>query len=183
MTNPLPVTPIPKRSAKSTPSGIFAVEAELDHDLFPRSVFLKMLSVERQRAELAGRKFVLALVDCQKLLRNQPQAGVRENLQRALSCATREADIKGWYRDNSVIGVVFTEVALAEKSIDQILSRKLWNALQEVLGPQQVAGVQLSFQVFPEDSEDFEVGVSGQDTVSESYSDLKAEHIFGPSDS
>ncbi len=175
MTNPLPVLLIPKRSAKSTPSGIFAVEAEMDQDLFPRSVFMKMLCVERQRAERSGRKLVVALVDCQKLLRSQYQAGVKANLQRALSRATRETDIKGWYRESSVIGVVFTEVALAEKSTVQVLSRKLWIALQEVLGPQQVAGLQLSFHVFPEDSEGIDAGMSGQDTFSTIYPDLEAE--------
>lgn len=175
MTNPLPILMIPRRSGTSKPHGIFAVESETGLEIFPGFVFMKMLCLERQRAERSGRKMVLGLVDCQTLFRYEHQAGVREKIIRAVSGATRETDIKGWYREGAVIGVIFTEIALAEESIIQILSRKITIALRRILGPQQVAEVQLSFHVFPDDSEGDEDGMSGPDTFSTIYPDLAAE--------
>ncbi len=115
------------------------------------------------------------LVASQRLLRPGDQTAT-EKILCALSSATRETDITGWYRDGAVIGVLFTEIALAEKSVVQMLSRKVNDALRAVLGT-QVNSVDLSFRVFPDDSEGHEVQNPDQETLTAIYPDHGAQKL------
>jgi lipopolysaccharide/colanic/teichoic acid biosynthesis glycosyltransferase len=134
---------------------------------------MKMLCLERNRAERSDRQLVLMLVESHNLLKQWDQAaGATEKIQCALARATRATDIKGWYRDGAVIGVIFTEIPLAETFVVQVLSRKVNHALRAVLGA-QASEVDLSFHVFPDQSEGDHGGNS--DTFSTIYPDLVGE--------
>jgi lipopolysaccharide/colanic/teichoic acid biosynthesis glycosyltransferase len=134
-----------------------------------------MLCLERNRAERSGRQLVLMLVESESLLAHWDQAGgATEKIKCARSRATRATDIKGWYRDGAVIGVIFTEIPLAETSVVPILSRKMNLALHAVLGA-QASEVDLSFHVFPDHCEDDEDGSPDSDTFSTIYPDLVGE--------
>ena len=55
------------------------------------------------------------------------------NLLAAIAQSTRDTDLKGWYKEGSIIGVIFTEVGGAEdKSIVHALSTKLTDSLYEL---------------------------------------------------
>jgi exopolysaccharide biosynthesis polyprenyl glycosylphosphotransferase len=69
----------------------------------------------------------------------------------ALSRSTRETDIRGWYKDGCVLGVIFTEIGAAEgKSVANALLTKVTNALCSTLGIEHINEIRLSFHVFPE---------------------------------
>jgi len=51
------------------------------------------------------------LLECGRLLMAEDSAETLATVLCALSHATRLTDIKGWYEDGSVIGVIFTEIA------------------------------------------------------------------------
>jgi lipopolysaccharide/colanic/teichoic acid biosynthesis glycosyltransferase len=153
--------------------GFLSVEASTGADLFPREVFMKMLCLERNRAERSGRRLVLMLVESPSLLKHGNQTGATEKIQGALSRATRATDIKGWYRDG-VIGVIFTEIPLDKTSVVQVLSGKVNHALRAALGA-QVSEIDLSFHVFPDDSDDDDGESPGQETFSTIYPDLVGE--------
>jgi len=87
------------------------------------------------------------------LLKAGEEQGAFDKVVAALSHSTRETDIKGWYKDDSVIGVIFTEVGAAEgKSIANALLTKVTNALCTTLSIEQINEIKLSFHVFPEHS-------------------------------
>jgi len=70
----------------------------------------------------------------------------------ALSQATRDTDIKGWYRRGHAIGVIFTEIVNdEEKAVVRFLSTKVTDSLYETLSVGQINQIKLSFHVFPED--------------------------------
>jgi lipopolysaccharide/colanic/teichoic acid biosynthesis glycosyltransferase len=70
----------------------------------------------------------------------------------ALSHATRETDIKGWYEDGSIFGVIFTEIGAAEgKSVTNALLTRVTKVLSTTLSIEQIHEIRLSFHVFPED--------------------------------
>jgi lipopolysaccharide/colanic/teichoic acid biosynthesis glycosyltransferase len=74
------------------------------------------------------------------------------NLLSALAHATRDTDIKGWYKDGAIIGVIFTEIGgNDDKSIVQSLSAKLTESLQGTLSISEMNEIKLSFHIFPED--------------------------------
>ena len=174
MTNTLPNPRSSRKTDSWSRHGLFAVEAETAVDIFPRSLFMKMLCMERNRAERSGRRLVLMLVESPSLLKPADRVGAMEKIQCALSRATRETDIKGWYRDGAAIGVIFTEIPLAATSVVQTLSRKVNHALHAELGA-QAAELELTFHVFPDHPESDDFGSPDPETFSTIYPDLMAE--------
>jgi len=77
---------------------------------------------------------------------------VMAKLMDALKQSSRDTDLRGWYEDGAVIGVIFTEVGQSEeKSVVRSLSTKVTDALYEALTIEQINEIRLSFHVFPED--------------------------------
>lgn len=115
---------------------------------------MKLLCLERKRTERSGRRFVLMLLDSGNLLK-AARAPVVASLLSAITQSTRDTDLKGWYKEGSVIGVIFTEVGGAEdKSIVHALSTKLTDSLYGALSIQEINEIKISFHVFPEDWDD-----------------------------
>ncbi len=123
--------------------------------MLPQQLFLKILCLERKRTERSGRRFVLMLLDAGNLLKGARRP-VLANILSAVAQSTRDTDLKGWYKDGAVIGVIFTEVGAAEedKSVVHALSSKLTDSLYAALNIQEINEIKLSFHVFPEDWDD-----------------------------
>ena len=160
---------------KGLHGGYLTASDESRAGILPSWLFMKMLCLERNRVERSGRRLVLMLVESPGLFTDGDQTGTTEKIQYVLSRATRETDIKGWYRDGSVIGVIFTEIPLSETSVVPILSRKVNHALSAALDNWQLEELELSFHVFPEHFEGDEGGTSGPESFSTIYPDLAGE--------
>jgi lipopolysaccharide/colanic/teichoic acid biosynthesis glycosyltransferase len=160
----------PKTSSRSVPTdGLLG--APPHPAFFDQELFTTMLRRERKRTERSHRRFVLMLLEACSLLRVGEEQGAFDKVVAALSHSTRETDIKGWYKDDSVIGVIFTEVGGADgKSVASALLTKVTNALCTTLSIEQINEVRLSFHVFPESSN--EHGHGGP-TDSALYPDLE----------
>ena len=118
-----------------------------------QELFMTMLRLERKRTERSRRRFVLMLLEACGLLKAEESQETFGKVVAALSHSTRETDIKGWYKDDAVIGVIFTEVGAAEgKSIASALLTKVTNALCATLSIEQINEIKLSFHVYPEHS-------------------------------
>jgi lipopolysaccharide/colanic/teichoic acid biosynthesis glycosyltransferase len=75
-----------------------------------------------------------------------------EIILNVLSITTRETDVLGWYRNNLVVGAMFTEVEFDDKRhiLQTVLSR-IKQALQDNLTSSQYAQLSISFYWFPEE--------------------------------
>src|SRR5579872_59421 len=139
-TNPRSVSPVAAR--REDPAGL---------GMLPEELFMRLLCVERKRTERSRRRFVLMIVDPGVLLK----AGKEQILPKLLSAiwgATRDTDIKGWYKDGALLGVMFTEIGDAEeKQIVHSLTSKVTSAFYETLSIPDINEIKLSFHVFPED--------------------------------
>ena len=135
-----------------------------------QELFTSMLRLERKRTERSHRRFVLMLLEAQALLKKGEEQSVFNKVVTTLSHSIRETDIKGWYKDHLVMGVIFTEVGAAEgKSITNALLAKVTHALGTTLTIEQLNSVKLSFHIFPEHSDE---NVPGGPTDSTLYPDL-----------
>src|SRR5579872_7165688 len=122
--------------------------------MLPQQLFMKLLCLERKRTERSRMRFVLMLLDPGNLLKSG-KGQATQNLLSAIAQSTRDTDLKGWYKDGSIIGVIFTEIGCTEiKLIVQSLSAKLSDSLYGALSLPEVNQVKLSFHVFPEDWDD-----------------------------
>jgi exopolysaccharide biosynthesis polyprenyl glycosylphosphotransferase len=130
---------------KKEPSGL---------GMLPQDLFIRFLCLERKRTERSGRRFVLLLVDSGTLLKSVKTTGL-PNLMLAITQATRDTDLIGWYKEGEIIGVIFTEVGSAEdKVVVHALSTKVTDSLYRVLSIKEINEIRLSFHVFPEDWHD-----------------------------
>lgn len=121
-------------------------------ELLAENFFVKMLHVEQKRTERSRRRFILMLLDCSALLTEDNRAETIENILFALLSVTRETDIKGWYKDGAVVGVIFTEVAPAEETTAvTVLLGKVAGALSDALTDPLAKLVAIAFHIFPED--------------------------------
>jgi len=113
--------------------------------------FLRTLRLECKRAERSKRRFVLMLVSCDPERTGATSRAMIDRICFALTTATRETDIKGWYQDGSEIGVIFTEIGLSDvRSVSQALLPRIRESLKET----QFRDIAVSFHVFPDDGND-----------------------------
>lgn len=127
--------------------------------LLSEDAFISMLYLERRRAERAQKRFVLVLVDVKKGNGVNHKDRELSALVGALSEATRETDIIGWYLENSLFGVIGTELGNATNQVvqERFLS-KIRKAFESSLGREKSAGISISFHFFPD-----EIGEEGSD--------------------
>jgi len=102
-----------KVSQDSRPSPKFSLahvnNAKVDTPtLVPEDAFRRVLSLERKRSARSGQRFVLILLHLGKVLRSEGRDAVLESITAALSLATRETDLLGWYNKDEQVGVICT---------------------------------------------------------------------------
>jgi exopolysaccharide biosynthesis polyprenyl glycosylphosphotransferase len=114
--------------------------------------FHRMICLERKRAERSGKPFLLMLLDTGKFLPAEKNGKVLENVLSALALSTRDTDITGWYENNAIVGIMFTEIAVdLKKSILATMLLRVSSALRDCLTLEQFSQISISFHLFPDD--------------------------------
>ena len=118
-------------------------------DFHGEAHFLKMLDLEFKRARRSRQPFILVLIH----MNSGPpdRAGV---LQRAFSSGFRETDFRGWYRRDSVAGIVFTDLRSVGDDTRAILFGKLMDALASRIEPDDLRKIYITFHTYPSSRED-----------------------------
>jgi lipopolysaccharide/colanic/teichoic acid biosynthesis glycosyltransferase len=121
-------------------------------ELLDESTFTRMLCLERKRTERSGRRFVLMLLESISLLKSADNNRTFKTFVDKLSQSIRETDVKGWYKNGSVFGVIFTEIGDGdENNITTVLLTKVTAALGSTMRIKDINQIRLSFHVYPED--------------------------------
>ncbi len=114
--------------------------------------FVSMLYLERRRAERAQKRYVLMLVDVKDAIADDQKRQTLGRITETLCNITRETDIIGWYLQDSLIGVIGTEIGKAgSQEIREKISEKFKRAFSAALGPQKASLIFVSFNFFPEE--------------------------------
>jgi exopolysaccharide biosynthesis polyprenyl glycosylphosphotransferase len=141
------------KSFTLTPSkAAMELAIEGDHSFYTTRHFRHMLHIERKRAERSKKPFLLMLLDLSGLHTRHRNVHILEKMRSALVSCTRETDIRGWYERNKTVGVIFTEMASIDESSVERIFRKLHSAFSEVLYPEWLKEIKISFHVFPEEN-------------------------------
>ena len=121
-------------------------------DVLPEEHFHRMICLERKRAERSGKPFLLMLLDTGRVAPSEKNSKVLQNVFAALALSTRDTDVIGWYKDRSVVGVMFTEIAVdLKKSILGTMLVRVSSALRDSLTLEQFSQINISFHLFPEE--------------------------------
>jgi lipopolysaccharide/colanic/teichoic acid biosynthesis glycosyltransferase len=127
--------------------------SQYDNTIFlSQKLFNHFLCLERKRSQRTGHPFVLLIVDFSPLLEEEKMKTL--GACTALRAETRDTDLCGWYRADSLFGVIFTALpAMDRKSAETAISAKVERALDSVLDADQISRIRVSFHYFPENSE------------------------------
>lgn len=128
-----------RRSGAGAPAEVLSEEA-----------FQRLISRERKRSERSQRPFVLLLIDTGRSLPGEKNGRVLLDILTALRGATRETDVTGWYKKNSMVGVMFTEIMLDNNLVLSTILSRIGSVLREQLDSDQFSRIKFSFHVFPD---------------------------------
>jgi hypothetical protein len=120
--------------------------------ILPEEDFRRTIALERKRAQRSRKPVLLTLIEIDRRPSEKTKA-VAGKVLSALAATTRETDVTGWYREDRVLGVMFTEIAIDDR--DPILATimaRVGDALRGHLTREQFSQVGISFHVFPEET-------------------------------
>jgi hypothetical protein len=110
-----------------------------------------MIALERKRTERSGQPFLLMLLDAGNCLPSDKTGKVLARILAALSLSTRETDVTGWYKEHSVVGVMFTDISAEDReSIVGTMMSRVSETLRNNLSLEKFSQVSISMHVFPE---------------------------------
>lgn len=109
--------------------------------------FRDLLVRERKRTKRSGKPFILMLLNIQELLLRGTNQKTLRKVVHTICSSTRETDIRGWYKQDHSIGIIFTELngddagnikAKMHMDFDKNIN---WELLKKII---------ISFHMYPE---------------------------------
>lgn len=143
-----------RRPGSGLDSYVLSAERVLvgDRKILDEQSFQKTISAERKRTERSRKPFLLMLLQAGNDPATDKKRKLLRNIGSALLLSTRETDVTGWYKDNSTVGVMFTELAVEEKHLVLgTIVERITNTLRDSLTLDQFNQISISFHMFPED--------------------------------
>ena len=110
---------------------------------------IRSLLKEKGRKDRKGISLLILLHVGDLLIRPESQRFVKK-IENALSSCVRETDIKGWYQQDKIISIIFTEIANIDEIIKEKILLKVQDKLFEAFGPESVQMISLAYSIFPE---------------------------------
>lgn len=125
-----------------------------DYGFYVEDYFNDLLRMERKRTERSRKPFLLMLMDVTGCQQIGSQDEVLRRVASVILESTREIDVKGWYKYDTIVGILFTELngsAHAPGSLKEDLLRKMTQRLVAVLEPAWMRRIIITCHVFPEE--------------------------------
>lgn len=116
------------------------------------TTFRRMIAIERKRTERSKAPFVLMLLEAVGDRSPKKSTVTLHRVATALITASRDTDLVGWYKEDAIVGTMFTGLIVNDKRavLDTFLA-KVSAALQEELTADELNQVRISFHLFPDD--------------------------------
>lgn len=122
-----------------------------ERQVVDEDAFRRMISLERKRSERSRKHFLLMLLEAGNSPTEKNQT-LLLNTAFAVLASTRETDVTGWYTNSLSIGIMLTELTVADKSpILSTMFSRISATLKNTLTLEQFSQVTISFHFFPDD--------------------------------
>lgn len=120
--------------------------------LLDEITFRRMIAIERKRTERSKAPFVLMLLEAVSDRGQKKNSITLSRIAEALLASSRDTDLVGWYKDDSIVGTIFTGLIVPDKRavLDTFLA-KISATLQGELTADEFSQVRISFHLFPDD--------------------------------
>jgi lipopolysaccharide/colanic/teichoic acid biosynthesis glycosyltransferase len=132
-----------------------------------------MIAIERKRTERSKAPFVLMLLETNSNHGQKKSSVTLSRVATALLASSRDTDLVGWYKNDAIVGTIFTGLIVNDKraALDTFLA-KVSAALQEELTADEFNEVRISFHLFPDD---WDHEKPGRPTNAALYPDLASQ--------
>lgn len=128
------------------------IHSVADRSILREEAFHRMISLEKKRAHRSRKPVLLTLLEIESPMPSEKTRTALGKILLALAATTRETDVTGWYQNNHVVGVMFTEIAKEDRgSILSTITARVSGTLRRHLTPQHFSEVGISFHIFPEE--------------------------------
>ncbi|MEA3470768.1 MAG: exopolysaccharide biosynthesis polyprenyl glycosylphosphotransferase [Thermodesulfobacteriota bacterium] len=142
---------------KNNKVAILSDHVNFDTNFHNERFFHNDLRLERKRTARSGRPFLLMTIDISCLDGNENKEKIINQLKSRIQGLTRETDIKGWYADHAVIGIIFTEVGGDDtKLVATTISERVKTNLFHIVDANYFDEIGISLQWFPNGKGKFE---------------------------
>jgi len=114
--------------------------------IYSRSFFIQMLRIEGKRSNRSKKNFVLLLIDVTGFLKGRHPYHARDVIA-GFSRILRETDIRGWYEEGYILGVILPEMDNPNNVIKVI--QKIFNQLSHKFGSELSSQIKFSYLISP----------------------------------
>lgn len=116
---------------------------------FDEPVFKEMFIREMKRSKRSMKPLILMCFDISGIM--IPNCTHEHRiLLKAFATCIRETDVRGWYKQESIMGILFTEIESASPSVRDSLFRRVMARLVSEAGPSVLFKVKVTFHIYPE---------------------------------
>ncbi len=143
--------------------------------IVPEESFKWLLSLEQKRTERSQRRFLLLLLEGEELFQTGRQQKAIPKVLSSLANSVRETDVTGWFRENSVVGVIFTEVGSSDTAaFKKAILERVAKALGQNLSLEQVSSIKISLHILPDEWDEKGLGPPARLDL---YPDLQEQKV------
>lgn len=136
----------------SSAGSLSAIVTYTERKALDEDSFRRMISLERKRTERSRKPFLLMLLDAGDHLFPGANGNILTKVLFAMTASTRETDVTGWYKNNTVVGVMFTEIPVEDKKmVFSTMLGRVSATLQDHVSVEQFNHINISFHLFPEE--------------------------------
>ncbi|MCX8022625.1 MAG: exopolysaccharide biosynthesis polyprenyl glycosylphosphotransferase [Syntrophorhabdaceae bacterium] len=137
-------------------SGICATLIDREYGIYLEEYFNELLRIERKRSERSKNHFLMFLLDLSRFEEREDKKDIIKKLTNAVKPSIREIDVLGWYRYDTVIGIIFREMkegAGCSSPVRDMLLKRIYTHLQKALDLEEIRNILVSCHSFPEKTE------------------------------
>jgi len=122
-----------------------------DNVILDEVSFRNTITLERKRTERSRKPMLLMLLHAGKCLPFDKGGRVLSNILSALSLSTRDTDVTGWYKNQSVVGVMFTDISIDDHGeILGTMMHRVSQTMRNNLTLERFSQISISMHVFPQ---------------------------------
>jgi hypothetical protein len=110
---------------------------------YRKEAFQEVIHREAVRSSRSGRSFLLLLFDVSVCGSTE----MTQSIISVLSSSTREIDVKGWYKDGAIMGILFTELGRMHNSVDaasEAIIGRLYGSLSGILSNEDMLRMKIT---------------------------------------
>ena len=114
-----------------------------DYALHRKEAFQEVMHREAVRSSRSGRFSLLLLFD----LSMWGSTKMTRKIVSVLSSSTREIDVKGWYTDGAIMGILFTELGGMHNAVDaarEAIIGRLYGSLSGILSNEDILRMKIT---------------------------------------